>query len=344
MVELRKVQTSAAGSFILTLPKSWADEIGLKKGDRVGIALEDDGSIRISPHGTERKKTSYVNISLDEIQDHRLLDLSIKSLYALGSDYIRILSKSQIRPEKKKEIKKTLPGLIGTEIAEEFHDKMILQTIVDPARFTHETLIKRYSVLSTSVLKDAVKALIDNNISLAQDAYERGTEGAKLYRIMLRQLMLAIRNRSITKDIGIQDVGEIIVRAVLGRDISRLVYHATRLAGQVIELKGKKIDREILNSIVKMSEVALNMQEKAIQAFLTRDTKQVVDTLNMMEHIREMDSIIISKIPKNMSNTLLEISLTRMIKDIRSIAGYAIAIAEDAVLSSFCTRWSSSSE
>lgn len=341
VLELRKVQTSAAGSFILTLPKSWADEIGLKKGDRVGISIEDDGSIRVAPHGVERKKVTTMVLNLEEYQDSKLLDLSIKSCYALGSDFIKIVSKSQIRPEKKKEIKSILPGLVGTEIAEEFADSIILQTIVDPAKFTHEALIKRYSVLASSVLKDAIRSLRENNMVLAQDAYERGSESAKLYRLMLRQLMLAIRNRVITKEIGIDDVGELLVRAVLGRDISRLVYHATRLARQVVELKGRKIDANIIATLAKMSEVAVDMQEKVIQSFITKEINLILQVFEKMELVREMDEALATKILEAKSDPLIAIILTRMIRDIRAISGYAVAIAEDTMLKGFCARWPS---
>jgi phosphate uptake regulator len=49
MLVSRKVQQTATGSFLITLPMDWVQDCNLKKGDVVEISLLDDGSIKIKP-------------------------------------------------------------------------------------------------------------------------------------------------------------------------------------------------------------------------------------------------------------------------------------------------------
>jgi phosphate uptake regulator len=49
MGELRKVQRTPTGTFFVCLPRSWAEEHGLKKGVLVSLDETGDGKLLIDP-------------------------------------------------------------------------------------------------------------------------------------------------------------------------------------------------------------------------------------------------------------------------------------------------------
>ncbi|MHA1275965.1 MAG: AbrB/MazE/SpoVT family DNA-binding domain-containing protein [Candidatus Helarchaeota archaeon] len=54
----RKIQSTASGSFFVTLPKDWIQDFKLNKGDEIIISSGEDGKLRLSPL-TEQKKYYY---------------------------------------------------------------------------------------------------------------------------------------------------------------------------------------------------------------------------------------------------------------------------------------------
>ena len=41
----RKLQTTAGGTYIVTLPKEWVEKLRLKKGDLVSTEMEEDSLV-----------------------------------------------------------------------------------------------------------------------------------------------------------------------------------------------------------------------------------------------------------------------------------------------------------
>jgi phosphate uptake regulator len=48
-MERRKVQLVGGNTFMVSLPKKWADRIGLKKQDEIEIEEQPDGALWLSP-------------------------------------------------------------------------------------------------------------------------------------------------------------------------------------------------------------------------------------------------------------------------------------------------------
>ena len=130
-MESRKIQKSASGSFFVTLPKSWVKESGLKHGDRIELSVEENRLCLFSPNKTDNQSTE-VKLNLELYSEPSLLERQIVSCYVRGYDIINISSKKIITHEWKDLIKKTIINLTGTEISEDFSDRVSIRTLVDP--------------------------------------------------------------------------------------------------------------------------------------------------------------------------------------------------------------------
>lgn len=181
-MESRKIQKSASGSFFVTLPKSWVKESGLKHGDRIELVAEKNHLSLFSKNRSDKQSTE-VKLNLELYTEPSLLERQIVSCYVRGYDIINIYSKKMITYEWKNLIKKTIINLTGTEISEDFSDRVSIRTLVDPSKFPLKDLLKRICVLVSTMHEDAIHALRDNNPELALDVINRYSEVDKLYRL-----------------------------------------------------------------------------------------------------------------------------------------------------------------
>jgi AbrB family looped-hinge helix DNA binding protein len=331
-LEVRKLQTTAAGTFIVTIPKEWAENLGLHKGDLVNVDL-DEKDIVISATRAKKQLTQMGNsINIEEFKDQKLLELCITASYIQGHDVTEIHSKNKISPDHKRWIRQAVDGLIGVEISEDYANRIILQNLIDPSKFDLDTLLEKFALTSRAVFEDAIKALIEVDVSLAQDAYERGDQSTKLYRLLMRLALQAIKSRSIREQMKIKDAPSVVVRIIAVRELGRMAYYAMRIAQHVGEIE-KKLDEQIVTIIQKMTRVSTEMQKDALDALLKKDlptASAIIDRMVQVRRLYESASPLISKYPER---TALALSL--IIRDIRAFAGYAVALADDAVLGVF---------
>ena len=76
----RKVQGVGYSTLAVSLPKDWADEVGLNKGDRVTFEKQEDGSLRITTDTkTQIPKTRNCVIYADKCNEPELLTRIITS-------------------------------------------------------------------------------------------------------------------------------------------------------------------------------------------------------------------------------------------------------------------------
>jgi phosphate uptake regulator len=329
-MEIRKLQTTAAGTFIVTIPKEWTHKLSLKRGDLVSIELEENDIVISS---TKAKVTNQTkSLSIDEFKDQKLLELCITASYIQGHDVTEIVSSTKINPDQKRWIRQAVDGLIGVEIEEDYANRVILQNLVDPSKFNIDKLLEKFSTASTAVFHDAINALIQNDLTLAQDAYERGEQSTKLYRLLMRQALHAARSRKMRDEMNMPDVSNVVVKIIATREIGRMAYYAMRIAQHVSEIE-RKLDEQTIGIIQKMAKITTEMQEQSLKALLNRDMDLASTIIDKMASVRKQYEAAYLLLPKQSERSSLALSL--IIRDIRAVAGYAVALADDAVLGVF---------
>jgi len=331
-LEIRKLQKIKGGSFTLTLPKQWVEKRRLKSGEQIALTEEEDGSLRVFPVGAAVEKPLEVTLGLEDFPSLRALEYCVATYYIQGSTRINIASKKIMSADQKKRLKQLRTELPGVEVAEEEANRLVFQVLIDPAAFSLESLIEKASAFSLRLQEDAVKSLLDWNTLSAKEVQERAGEAQRHYRVMIRQVALASLSRSIADRIGVRNCQECVTFALVARDLSRLVYHSSSIARHVLRLEGKKRgDLGILRFIAGLSEVALEMQRRAAMAFLKKDVKLAIEVLNRMDEVREKEKTLLKGIMERVKDVDTAITLSIIARDLRRIAGYAVAIADDAM-------------
>jgi len=314
------------------VPKQWVEKRKLKSGEQIAVSEEEDGSLRIFPMAMTFEKPFEVTLSLEDYPSLRALQYCVDTYYIQGSSRINIASKKIISAEQKRRLKQFRTELPGVEVAEEEANRLSFQVLIDPATFSLESLIEKTSAFSLKLQEDAVKSLVDWNLALAKEVLERSREAQRHYRVTIRQVALASLSRTIAGKVGVKNCQECITFALIARDLSRLVYHSSSIASHVLSLEGKRgVDREISSLIASMSQIAYQMQRNAVEAFLKKDIKLAINVMAKMDETREGEKALLKRVMEKTRDVDTAVTLGMIARDLRRIAGYAVAVADDAM-------------
>jgi phosphate uptake regulator len=203
-MEARKVQRVGYSTLTVSLPRNWVGDVNLKAGDIVSIKREDDGSLKLIP-GTERKSDEAKNVLVkaDLCSSPNLLTRVITGNYILGHDTIQIAAKDELRKVHLGEIQSTIKRVTGLSIVEQTLKQVTLQSFVDPTRFPIYGLMRRLHIIISAMLDASIKALLERKAELAAEVTQMEEESDRIYWLIVRQLLLAIRDRSTASKMGI---------------------------------------------------------------------------------------------------------------------------------------------
>ena len=331
-LEIRKLQKIKGGSFTLTLPKQWVEKRKLTSGEQIAVSEEEDGSLRLYPLVAATEKPLEVMLPLEDYPDLTALEYSVGTYYIQGSSQINISCRKIIPAEQKRRLKQLRMELPGVEVAEEAADKLSFQVLIDPTAFSLESLIEKTSSFSLHLQEDAVKSVLNWNFALAKEVLERSREAQRHYRMTIRQVALCSMSRVIAEKVGVKNCRECITFALIARDLSRLVYHSSSIARHILSLEGKKkANPSILKAIVEMSKIAYEMQREAVQAFLQMDVQLAIVVFGKMKFMREKEEALLKKILEKTKDVDKAVALSMIARDLRRIAGYAVAVGDDAM-------------
>jgi phosphate uptake regulator len=329
-MHIRNIQRTVGGTYMVTIPKEFVRTLGLDSGRAVKVELEED-RIVILPTEPRQSIVSKV-IKTSEFRDPKLLSLAIVNLYIMGYDVAEIVSDEGIMsPAHKKAVREAVENMIGVEIVEDYADRVLLQSLVDPSKFEVDALLQRFTQLSRAVLRDAVKALLSADRALAHDAYERGAELTRLYRLMMRICFQALRSSHVRELVKVRDTPSLVVRIVAVRELGRVAYYCMKSAERVEELG--LTEGELAETIAEMAEIVDKMLEQALNSLLRHDLELASSVIDLMDRVRELYAKAFKKIIRRPEREAHVLGL--IIRAIRAVAGYGVALADDAILEIF---------
>jgi len=281
-VELRRVQKTRGGTFFVTLPKEWAAKNGIERGSIISTSMADDGRLVINPR--YNLEPSPLTITIRPSQH---LSREIIGKYLLGYDVIRVEAKDRITTEQRETIKQTLTRLIGLEIIEEDYAKIVIQCLLEPSALAPEKVLRREHLITSSMYRDAVTALIECEIQLASNIMARDDEVDRLYFLLVRILRTVIQNPSLSEKLEVSAIDCLDYRLTASL-VEAVGDQSSQIAEYVLRLGGSKYSEEFSRSVSDLHKVVYDSYGDALAAFLShnismadsvRDRKAVVEEL-----------------------------------------------------------------
>jgi phosphate uptake regulator len=284
ILESRKVQKVGYSTMTISLPSNWAKQNNINPGDLVFLIPERDGTLKIVPSQMAQKEEAeeYI-INADACDEQGMLERIIVGSYILGRDVIRVTSPSRIGKVHVDEIRKIVRKLIGLGILEETPNNILLQCSVDPAKFKLDMLIRRLSLIASTILSEAMQAFLDRNESLANEAVSREDEADTIYYLAVRLLLSAQAKPSVAEQIGATDILFIPATRLILQYLELIADYSEDIARKIIDLEPyrDKIPKEIVERIYHMGELTQTIFQKALDCIFTRDLKVANGVLEM---------------------------------------------------------------
>lgn len=205
-MEIRKVQITGGSSFIVSLPKEWIRDSNIRKNDPVGLIVQPDGSLTITPRITGQATERIKTIDLRDIEDLQHLYRLLIGAYVTGFNIIRLTSRSRVPSFAHKAVRMFIQASIGQEVSEQTDRLIVIKDLLNPGEMPFDNVISRMQVIVQEMLRDSVFALRSRDRELADDVISRDRDVNRLYWLISRQYNLLLRNVSLSREMGTEPV------------------------------------------------------------------------------------------------------------------------------------------
>jgi phosphate uptake regulator len=293
-------------SVLMSLPAEWIKTMGLKKGDILSIENNDDNSITIFPAADRNSQAKEIAIHLLDLSHDKLIN-QIYGAYLLGYDIIKIVGRTQIDFEDREIIKKAMRNLIGLEIVDEDGLNMTIQFLLDAHSLNVSKILKQMSSIVIGTHKDIVNAMKTRDGGIGLLVRGRDDEVNRQYFLIVRLIRTAMMDRRLASSLDLSNIDILDYRIAAnhlenaGDLISRL---SSQLSGFLDEIKYEKI--------IEANYLILEMQEKSISGFITKDTEKsshVVTLFNKFDAISTFIKNDYIKLEENYQSVLKIINI-----------------------------------
>lgn len=297
-MELRKIQETGGGTFLVSLPKQWAKRSALTRGSFVTLVERADGCLVIDPTRQQGQLTeTTVPISPG-------LEREITAKYLLGYDIIKVEAEGRIKPEEREKVKTTCRRLVGLEVIEEDARRIVMQCLLEPSALTPEKVLRREYLIASGMHREAITALLEGDERLARGVFERDEEVNRLYFLLVRQLRTVIQHPPLSEQLKISPIDCLDLRLVASL-VEGISDYAAEIAWHVCKFPEIRLPEPLLRQIAKLSELIYEAHEKAMKSVFARDFQLAMSIVNVSEEIKSILTEVEDALTKLPSDLLM---------------------------------------
>lgn len=250
------------------------------------------------------------------------------SLYFLGYKTINVKPKNgRLSVPQRNSVKEAVKRmLMGSEIIAESIGGITVQVLVNLLELSVDGAFKRMLHLAKSMSSDAILAVKENNLELAQEVINTDDEVDRFGFYIIRQLKIAIQNEHMLKEMGFRNARNCLGYRLIVKNIERTGDHAAFIAKDLIEFK-KPVKKDILQKLEEMNEFCLSVLDDACLALFKEDYYQAEKTIVKINQITKFEKKV-RDASKSLKDDEEIYRVRRMTENIRRVSEYASDIAE----------------
>ena len=327
-MDIRKVQVTGGSSFVITLPKEWAEAQQVKKNDPLGLITQPDGTLLITRDITEGQFQREKKFDVSEIHEPTFLFRLLIGSYIAGYTTITITSKTRLAAPVRMVVRDFAQMTIGPEVVEETDTTIILKDLLNPAEMPFENTIKRMFVIVKNMHLDAMIALETRNKGLCDDVIARDNDVDRLHWLIARQTNIILKNASLARKMG-ESTSKVVNTYIISRIIERIGDHAVRISENAQKMPDNQVDPEVLAAIKKASTLALSIFDKSIISFFNADMRGSHKNIEQVEKLEEICENINTLAMKK--DPFIAVLLRYIAESVRRSGEYAGDISESVI-------------
>ncbi|MDJ0274172.1 MAG: phosphate uptake regulator PhoU [Nitrososphaerota archaeon] len=326
-MEIRRLQKLGTTTLVVSLPRKWALERGLKPGDSVYVEQLDEGLfIRLAPRET---RTLRAVVNGDAIERGEVLERIVTACYLQGYDEIVIESKTGLAAQKLDWILGTIERLPGLEVVRQDDYEVVMKVLIDSRRYTVVELLRRMQELIAWMIESSVDALIHNMSEKAAEVSRAEQKIDSYYFLALRQLLTTARERSLLKEVGLDSPLALTGLRVVLAAVEETADHALQVSREVVKLgqsRGRE-GRQLVEHLKELASEVSNVFGMSLNGYLVSDIKLLNQALDkvpeLLDRINALESTVLESVrdvQKSLSYRLMLTNLVEILDNCRLIA------------------------
>jgi phosphate uptake regulator len=275
VMDYRKLIEFGNGSYIVTIPRSWAKQNNLKKGDLITIdekehelVIGTKAAVVEQPHSEIVIETSGKSVEMAKAE--------IVTAYLNCYDTI-IIHKKDV-DKSIHFLKSVLRNLSGMEIMEHNASKIVAKNVLNPAEISMDNIIRRMDVIVRSMIDDALLCATGHYSPTILE--ERDWDVNRLYFLGFRVVKNAMMHPSIARGTG-KTLWQLHSDRMVSMRLEKIADCQKRVARILMDMK---LDRDSLLELQKLTTQFKEDFERTMKDYYQRDGQ---DALTVQVSMRE---------------------------------------------------------
>ena len=342
----RRVQCTGRGSYIISLPKEWVEDLELKRGSEIAFNIQPDSTLSLVPRKIMEKegrddatKAREYCINVDPKEPSESALRMIRALYAIGADIIRVRFKNlkdiaKVKMETKNFVRDTF---LGAEIIDETPDEITLQILIKHSEFGIEKAVRRMAIVALAANRDAIASLKDPSTELFDSVIHAHNDVNRLGLYIVRQLKYGIE-RNLYRELGFTTPKEFLLYRMAVNDIENIGENGLNIVNHIGAFQKlideetlfikDPIDEEVYVQLVDYYNQAQQLYEDAVKAVFKRDYKDAEKLISKRESMVALENELFILLSSKKFDPNI-VSILRLIFDsTRRVMDYSRNMAE----------------
>ncbi len=270
MTDIRRVQITGGASYMITLPKQWAQSVNLHKNDPVAVVPQPNGGLLLTVGVVSAAAPDRKVLNADGVPNGTALYRQLIGSYIAGHREIAVVSDGGLSGDRLQAVSDFTQTSIGMEITEEDERHIVIRDLMDHTEVPPMKNVRREYVLVRKMLTDVFEAADSGSIELLEGMSSRDTEVDRIHWLVQRQASIHQTDITLSARMGL-DLRQITVCVGASKTIERMGDHAVLMAKHLSGmLRGRKPGRTEQVLSVLGGEL-LPLFDRTVQAWMERD-------------------------------------------------------------------------
>ncbi len=317
-METRKVQISGGSTFIVSLPKKWAQKNGITSGSALNILESKNGHLIMSPKDLSFKEHLVGEIKVTGNEGRDTLMRRLVGAYVSGLNNIIVTSKGSMDPMLARTVREFTRLVMGVEIVEEKKDLIKLQDLIDPADFSVKTGLKRMAYITENMVEDVIQGMKSLDTMHLEDVVIRDIEVDRINWLIHKEYNIFNKSPKIADkaNIGLEDSLDFMLTS---RIVERVADHAVAMAEYLMKIKDPE-DRSILDTLEKEGIVAKKIFSDSMGSLFSHDLVMADKVVDRSRELKEKLEPLLKRVFKLQADEA--VLLAYVINSLDRIASY----------------------
>jgi phosphate uptake regulator len=333
--EKRKVQISGKSSCMISLPKRWVKEMGLVQGSPLTISRHNSASLLITmdrniggnpPQNEKLMASLYVSrpeppetilrkIVCLYVQGYNMVKVKLNNESSSGSSFLKTTIRELVRRQ-----------LIGVEIVSDNSEGLVLQILLGKSELSIDNGMKRMSIVTSSMLEDAVAAIRFSDRRRAHDVLEKD-EIERFGSYISRQIFGSLNHDSF-KDEEDAEPDKLVIYLMISRAIENVAKSARDIADHSLRLK-MPLNPASAEELGRVGEIAAEIFDSSVLSFFKRDSRAAEVTIDRAKEFANSAGLV--SLPDNEVSVLVGAldSMKNVVRHSIEISNLVLSLTSD---------------